>query len=195
VNDHPEILIIAGPNGAGKSTLATALIRDRLKIKEFVNADVIAQGLAAFDVASVAIDAGRIMLARLRELARQRKSFAFETTLAARSYASWIDELKQTGYRFHLVYLCLPNAKLAVQRVADRVRVGGHHIPSDVIERRYTAGLRNFFQLYQPLAETWKIEDNSDVHSTRLIAAGYGKEVQEIGQPEIWNSIVGEYRI
>ena len=105
MSDHPELLVIAGPNGAGKSTLAPSLVRDRLNINEFVNADVIAQGLAAFDVESVAIEAGEFMLARLRDLARKRKSFAFETTLASRSYAAWIEKLREDGYRFHLFFL------------------------------------------------------------------------------------------
>lgn len=194
MNEHPEILIIAGANGAGKSTLATSLVRDKLHVSEFVNADVIAQGLAAFDVNSVAVEAGRIMLARLRDLASKRKSFAFETTLAARSYATWIEELQQTGYRFHLVFLWLPSPEVAIQRVADRVKTGGHDIPRAVIKRRYNAGLRNFFALYQPIAHSWRIEDNSHLYNRQLIASGAALHVNKIGLADIWKQLVEEYR-
>src|ERR1044071_7909514 len=95
---QPTVVILAGPNGAGKSTVAPALLRGALAVHEFVNADVIARGLSAFDPESVAIAAGRIMIARLRELARQRASFAFETTLASRSFAPWLRGLSSDGY-------------------------------------------------------------------------------------------------
>jgi len=100
---NPKVIVIAGPNGAGKSTVAPELLQGTLAVTEFVNADVIARGLAAFDPESVSIQAGRIMLARLAELAKQRESFAFETTLASRTFATWIMELKKTGYLFHLI--------------------------------------------------------------------------------------------
>ena len=114
---------------------------------EFVNADLIAQGLAGFDPERAALPAGRVMLQRIRELAKQRVSFAFETTLASRSFARWLAELVRTGYQFHLVFLWLPSADFAVDRVADRVRLGGHSVPEATVRRRYAAGLRNFFGL------------------------------------------------
>ena len=139
---------------------------------EFVNADVIARGLSAFAPEQVAMAAGRLMLARLRELAGQRVSFAFESTLASRSFAPWIRQLLQAGYQFHLVFLWLPSAALAVQRVASRVRMGGHAVPADVVRRRYHAGLHNFFQMYLPLATTWRIYDSSRGRMPELVAAG-----------------------
>jgi predicted ABC-type ATPase len=119
------VIVLAGPNGAGKSTAAPYLLRGALGVTEFVNADVIAQGLSAFAPEAVAVAAGRIMLARLRELASKRVSFAFETTLASRSFAPWLASVVAGGYSFHLLYLWLPSADLAVSRVADRVRFGG----------------------------------------------------------------------
>ena len=138
---------------------------------EFVNADTIAQGLAAFAPDGVAFEAGSIMLARLHQLAARRRDFAFETTLASRSLAPWLADLLGTGYEFHLVFLWLPSADFAVQRVADRVRMGGHHVPEATVRRRYERGLRNFFRLYQPLATSWRMYDNSVMQSARLIAA------------------------
>ena len=101
----PNVVVIAGPNGAGKSTVAPALLHAHLGIGEFVNADVIARGLSAFDPERAALQAGRVMLARLRELADQRADFAFETTLASRTFAPWIASLQSTGYSFQLLYV------------------------------------------------------------------------------------------
>ena len=161
LSSRPNLIVIAGPNGAGKSTAAPALLRGALGVTEFVNADVIAQGLSAFDPDRAALAAGRIMLRRLQDLARQGVNFAFETTLASRSFAPWIQELSRARYQFHLVFLWLPSANFAVQRVANRVRLGGHGVPEATIRRRYRAGLYNFFRLYQPLATTWSVFDNS----------------------------------
>lgn len=86
----PHVIIIAGPNGAGKTTLAPALLNDTLDINNFVNADTIAQGLSAFAPESMVIAAGRAMLDRIHSLAKQGENFAFETTLASRSFAPWI---------------------------------------------------------------------------------------------------------
>jgi predicted ABC-type ATPase len=157
----PQVIILAGPNGAGKSTTAPILLRDTLAVDEFVNADAIAQGLSAFAPERVALEAGKIMLRRLRELAVRRSNFAFETTLASRSFAPWLTGLRQSGYRAHLVFLTLPGADFAINRVATRVMLGGHTIDEAVIRRRFSAGLRNLFQLYMPVVSSWKIFDNS----------------------------------
>ena len=160
-NKQPHIVILAGPNGAGKSTTAPVLLRDTFAVDEFVNADAIAQGLSAFAPENVALEAGKIMLRRVRELAQKRSDFAFETTLASRSFAPWLKSLEETGYRVHLLFLTLPNVQAARERVAIRVKLGGHAIPNDIIERRFKAGLRNLFQLYIPIVTSWKILDNS----------------------------------
>ncbi len=133
---NPQLVAIAGPNGAGKSTFAELLIPERFGILDDVNADVIAKGLSAFNPESVALDAGRIMRAHLRDLAARRQDFAFETTLAGRSYARWIRELQATGSRFHLMFVALTHPDIAVARVARRVQLGGHNIPETVIRRR-----------------------------------------------------------
>jgi predicted ABC-type ATPase len=133
----PQVVVIAGPNGAGKSTLAPFLLRDCLDLQDYVNADPIALGLSGFNPASVAFRAGRIMMQRLRDLTRQRKSFGFETTLATRAYAGWIRQLRGEGYNFQLIFLWLRSPELAVKRVHERVLSGGHDVPVVVVERRY----------------------------------------------------------
>jgi predicted ABC-type ATPase len=149
----PHVLIIAGANGAGKTTTAPALLQEALQITNFVNADNIAYGLSAFEPEKAAIQAGRIMLERIRFLASNKENFAFETTLASRTFAPWIKKLKNDGYLFHLVYLLLDSPDLAISRVKERVKLGGHSVPEDVIRRRYHAGIRNFFNLYKPIAD------------------------------------------
>ncbi|MDR1535243.1 MAG: zeta toxin family protein [Planctomycetota bacterium] len=160
-NKQPCIIILAGPNGAGKSTTAPILLRDTFAVDEFVNADAIAQGLSAFAPERVALEAGKIMLKRLRELADRRSDFAFETTLASRSFAPWLARLRKSGYRAHLMFLTLPDADFAINRVATRVMLGGHAIDDAVVRRRFSAGLKNFFQLYMPVVSSWKTFDNA----------------------------------
>jgi predicted ABC-type ATPase len=185
----PDVVVLAGPNGAGKSTTAPSILKEALGVDEFVNADVIAQGLSGFEPERVGLAAGRIMLARLRELARQRNSFAFETTLASRSFAPWIADLMRTGYQFHLVFLWLPHPDMAVARVAARVRTGGHDVPEETIRRRYEAGLSNFFRLYQPIATTWEFWDNSAEPGTTPLASGAGHSALKVNDQTIWERI------
>ncbi len=185
----PGLVALAGPNGAGKSTAGPALLKETLGITEFVNADVIARGISAFAPEKAAFSAGRIMLHRMEELADRRASFAFETTLAGRSHAGWIQELVEAGYEFHLLFLWLPSADFAVQRIRDRVRLGGHAVPEDTIRRRYRAGLRNFFRIYRPLAANWQVYDNSGGYSPRLIASGAGDSTATIEAREVWKKI------
>jgi len=184
--------MLAGPNGAGKSTSAPRLLQGALGVDEFVNADVIAQGLSGFAPDRVAMAAGRVMLRRLKELAQLRTSFAFETTLASRSLAPWLRELAQSGFEIHLVFLWLPNAETAVARVAERVRGGGHHVPPTTIRRRYLAGIKNFFGLYRPLTSSWQILDNSSEARPKLVAAGRGESVDVVRDATCWRQIRAE---
>ena len=189
-NAKPQVVIIAGPNGAGKSTLAPAVLRDAFGLLEFVNADTISAGLSAFNTEAVALDAGRVMLTRLRDLAAHKQSFAFESTLATRSYATWINRLAQEGYQFHLLFLWLNRVELAIQRVAERVRHGGHSVTEDIIRRRYVRGLVNLSQLYIPLADTWVVYDNSGSGSPLLIASGEKEQSSTIVSPAVWQNVV-----
>jgi predicted ABC-type ATPase len=185
----PQVVIIAGPNGAGKSTLAPSLLRDTIDLREYVNADPIALGLSGFDPASVAFKAGRVMRNRLLDLAKQKKSFAFETTLATRSYAGWIETLRRQGYNFQLIFLSLRSSELAMRRVSERVRAGGHDIPEAVVIRRYARGLENFRAIYKPLADVWSVYDNSNSSEPTLIALGGRDRTLEVMQSEAWKRL------
>lgn len=190
IHSPPKIVILAGPNGAGKSTSAAKLLRGALNVEEFVNADTIAQGLSAFAQDRVAFQAGRIMLGRLAELAAARSSFGFETTLASRTYAPWLAELRTTGYKVHIVFLWLSSPDEAVARVAERVRTGGHNVPEATIRRRYDAGLKNLLTLYMPLADTWQLTDNSVMRSPRRIAVGGASGPGQFHDPLTWHAIL-----
>ncbi|MEI7821574.1 MAG: AAA family ATPase [Verrucomicrobiota bacterium] len=156
-----NIIIIAGPNGAGKTTFAREFLPHEAACPVFINADLIAQGLSPFRPEAASRRAGRIMLEMIADCVRRRESFAFETTLSGRSYAQMIPRWKRAGYRVVIFFLGLPSAEIAVQRVAMRVRQGGHDIPEPVIRRRFTTGKQNFSNLYKPLADAWRHYDNA----------------------------------
>ena len=182
----PQIIIIAGPNGAGKSTLAPLLLRDKLKLTEYVNADTIALGLSAFAPENAAMEAGRVMLKRLHDLAAQRKSFAFETTLATRSYAKWLKTLMEQGYDVHLIYLWLRSPEIAIARVQERVRAGGHDVPEETIQRRYKRGVENFFALYESLATSWSVYDHSLMNAPHCLAMKEAQAAPVIFEANLW---------
>jgi len=185
-----HVVVLAGPNGAGKTTMAPVLLKDYLGVMEFVNADVVARGLSAFQPEGAAIAAGRVMLSRLRDLAYRRESFAFETTLASRSFAPWLAQLRRNGYKIHLFFLWLPSAESALARVAERVRMGGHGVPEETVKRRFSSGLRNFFTLYRPLATSWRMYDNSQAGGPRLVARS-SRGRTKVVDTRTWTRITG----
>ncbi len=188
MEQQPVVIVIGGPNGAGKSTCASRFLPHSFEVRQFVNADVIASGLAGFAPETVAIQAGRIMLDRLDDLAQQRQDFAFETTLSARTFIRFLRRLQQEGYRVQIFYVWLRNPQLAVQRVAARVRRGGHHVPAEVVERRYWRGLRNFLRAYRPLADSWVLCDNSS-GDLLVVARGERGQAPEVFDQAIYDEI------
>lgn len=192
--EPPLLVVIGGPNGAGKTTTAPRLLQGALAVSQFVNADPIAQGLSSFQPESMAIAAGRVMLERVKALAQAREDFAFETTLASRTFAPWLKTLRASGYRVHLAFLSLPTPDLAVARVAERVRQGGHAVPERVIRRRFAAGLRNFFSLYRHVVDTWQIFDNAAATGPRPIAAGRIGAADRIFDEDAWKRLQEQQR-
>lgn len=157
----PRVIIIAGPNGAGKTTFAREFLPREAGCPVFVNADLIAAGLSPFAPERAALQAGRLTLEAIAQHVARRESFAFETTLSGRAYARQIPQWQALGFRVELFFLGLPSADMAVQRVAERVRQGGHHIPEATIRRRFDAGRRLLSQVYQPLVDQWVLFDNA----------------------------------
>lgn len=164
----PRILIIAGPNGAGKTTFAREFLPQEADCPVFVNADLIAAGLAPFAPEAAAVQAGRLMLSELKRHFAARTSFAFETTLAGRAYLRLIKQWQAAGYRVKLIFLRLDSPEEAIARVAQRVRQGGHDIPEPVIRRRFKSGFNNFQKLYAPVVDGWALYDSSGTEPIML---------------------------
>jgi predicted ABC-type ATPase len=161
LSDFPKILILAGPNGAGKTTFAREFVRKELGFKHFVNADLIAAGMSPFEPELAAIAAGRVMLDHIAHLVKAKESFVIETTLSGLGYARHISEWKKIGYQVSLTFLSLPSEAIAVKRVKNRVKQGGHNIPTHVIKRRFLAGRDNFHNIYKNLVDHWVLFDNT----------------------------------
>lgn len=157
----PRAFILAGPNGAGKTTFAHAFLPEGAGILTFINADLIAAGLSPFRPEDASVLAMRLMAQRMHDVVETREDFAIETTLAGRSYASLIRGWQRTGYRVKIIFLRLPSAELAIERVRQRVSLGGHHVPDAIVHRRFRQGWDNFQHLYRPLADAWAVYDSS----------------------------------
>lgn len=186
--EHPEVFVLAGPNGAGKSTVAGVLLPVELRVSDFVNADFIAQALTPHAPETSAMEAGRMMLRRIRELRDARRTFAFESTLASRTFGPFLRDAQQLGYLVHIVYVSLRNADLAARRVRLRVSRGGHDIPEETVRRRFGRSLRNLFEIYLPLADGWSVWDNSG-RAPLLVARGGAGQTTTIIEHEPWERL------
>ena len=156
-NREPKVYIIAGPNGAGKTTFATKFLPRYVECTEFVNADLIASALSPFVPDRAAFRAGRLMLDQIHLLANRGIDFGFETTLAGKGYVRLLHNLKSRGYSIHLFYLWVHGIEIALERIAVRVKMGGHNVPENVVRRRYYRGSSNFANLYRSLTDFWVI--------------------------------------
>lgn len=184
-----HLYIISGCNGAGKTTASYTVLPEILNCREFVNADEIARGLSPFYPEGMAIEAGRLMLERIDTLLKHGEDFSIETTLATRSYSRLVKNAHQLNYKVTLLYFWLKSPELAKERVAHRVRNGGHNIPDDVIERRYDLGLRNLFNIFIPIVDEWFIFDNTKL-SANIIAEGQINMEPIIYDEGIYNKLV-----
>lgn len=153
--------IIAGPNGAGKTTFANEFLPIEAECLNFINADLIAQGLSPFQPSKMAIEAGRLMIQHINECVKKNESFAFETTLSGKGYAKKIKEWKKQQYEIIIYYLRVPTVEFAIERVKFRVTQGGHNVPQQDIIRRFKKSLENFQNIYRPLADSWIVFDTS----------------------------------
>jgi predicted ABC-type ATPase len=171
MSSNRKVFIIAGPNGAEKTTFAREFLPREADCSDFINVDLIAAGLSPFDPDRASLRAGRLMLLEIKRRIRNGENFAFETTLFGRHYARLIPDWRREGYYVKLFFLSLPTPELATARVLSRVAQGGHHVPEDVIRRRFEAGLRNFQTIYRDLVNSWVLYDNSG-SAPRLLSAG-----------------------
>ena len=187
---HPNLYIIAGPNGAGKTTASYTLLPEMLNCINFVNADEIARGLSPFSPGTVDVQAARIMIQRTDELLKEGADFAIETTLATRSYVQLVRRAHDRGYKVHLLFFCLESPEQAVQRVAQRVKEGGHNVPEDVIRRRFRLGIANLVNLFIPICDSVLVFNNTNTPA-RLIARKEFKQGRiEVIEKKMWNQLI-----
>jgi predicted ABC-type ATPase len=185
----PNLYIIAGCNGAGKTTAAKVLLPDVFRIDTFLNADLIAAKINPISPESVALQAGRQMLNEISAALDKQIDFVIETTLATKSYVELVKKAQKLAYEVILIYFWIENSDLAIERVARRVRQGGHHIPEEIIKRRYNNGIKNLVNLFLPIVDKWSIYDNSDytLGHPELIAEQFPKETIVVENVEVWN--------
>lgn len=188
MNSNPNVYIIAGPNEAGKTTFAKEFLPIYAKCKNFVNADLIAQGLAPFAPELAGIKAGRILLDQIHSLSTQRADFAFESTLSGKSYLPFLRNLKTKGYTIHIFFLWIPDVHLALGRIKGRVAEGGHDVPAQDVKRRFKRSFNNFSNIYKTIADYWSIIDNS-VIPPNVIVRSHGKNIEILDQ-ELYNKII-----
>jgi predicted ABC-type ATPase len=185
---RPQLYVIAGPNGAGKTTFARKFLPLYVECIEFINVDLIADGISPFAPERASIQAGRIMLEQIHLLSSRSCDFSFETTLSGKTYIKFLKDLKKKGYQIHLYFLWITTVDLALERIATRVRSGGHDISEVIVRRRFNKSLSHFFKLYQPLVDSWTIFDNSSDVPKMIAFEESGK--LKIIEPEIFDTLL-----
>ena len=187
---HPNLYIIAGPNGAGKTTASYTLLPEMLNCINFVNADEIARGLSPFSPGTVDVQAARIMIQRIDELLGEKADFAIETTLATRSYVQLVHRAQGAGYKVHLLFFCLESPEQAIQRVAQRVKEGGHNVPADVIRRRFQLGISNLVNLFIPICDSVHVWNNTKGEAQLIAKQTAETEGLEVIDKHMWNQLM-----
>ena len=182
----PRVYVVAGPNGSGKTTFAKEFLPSYAQCEHFVNADLIAAGLEPFAPEKAALKAGKLVLTQIVEFADKKVDFAFESTLSGLAYAPFLQKLKLQGYEIHIFFLWIPSEILAMARIRERVKQGGHNVPSADVKRRYKKSIENFRLRYKTLADYWFIIDNS-TEAPSIVAQG-AKQETKILNPVIFKN-------
>ena len=182
--------IIAGSNGSGKTTFAREYLPNYAKCNNFVNADLIAQGLSPFSPVAASIKAGRLLLERVHQFVERKMDFAIESTLSGKTYTTILKSIKEKGYSIHIFYLWIPDIRLAKARIKQRVQDGGHDVPEGDVTRRFKRSSDNFVEIYKPLCDSWIIFDNSSERSEIIAHEEMGKLVVVNGG--LYNTIFKE---
>ena len=167
--------IIAGPNGSGKTTFATEFLPEFVKCSNFINADLIAQGLSPFSPQAAAIKAGKLVLEQINNFSDQGVDFSFETTLSGKLYLNLFSALKEKKYKIHIFFLWIPDTNLAISRIKWRVSQGGHDVPEPDVIRRFKRSISNFFKIYGPYADSWMLFDNAGLFPLLIAQRKNGK--------------------
>lgn len=188
----PSAYIIAGPNGAGKTTFAREFLPRYADCTNFVNADLIAQGMAPLAPESAAFRAGRVTLEQIELFARRGADFGFETTLAGTAHLRLVRGLKGRGYSVHFFFLWVPSVDLALSRIRGRVREGGHDVPEAIVRRRFDRSIRNFLNRYCRLGDSWTLFDNSSETPSEIACEEAGE--LRIIKAGLYNGLLDRYQ-
>lgn len=184
----PNVYIIAGPNGAGKTTFAREFLPNYADCRNFINADLIAEGISPFAPEAASVRAGRLMLEEIALSMGRGEEFGFETTLSGRGHLNLVRQLKKRGYSVHFFYLWVPSVELALARIRERVSRGGHDVPEAVVRRRFERSMRNFFLHYRPLGDSWTLYDNR-AKPPQIIASAERGQVRVV-EIRLYNELI-----
>ena len=158
--DGPNLIVVGGPNGSGKSTFA--LDRSRSTGIRYLGADQIASQISPDDPSAARVEASRRFLTSIRESFANHESLIVESTLAGKSLLNLIGTAKSAGYHVSIIFIFLDSADSCVERVRQRVQLGGHDVPESDIRRRFSRAITNFWHTYRLLADFWLLVYNSD---------------------------------
>lgn len=186
---QPNLYIVAGANGSGKTTFANSLLSNYVSCANFVNADLIAKGISPFNPERAAIKAGKILLEEINDLAKKKADFAIESTLSGKTHVRMIKFLRKYSYQIHIFYLWVPSVELSIERISDRVKNGGHHVPTKDVRRRFKKSLDNFLHIYRNICDSWILFDNS-TDKPRIVAQSINEE-QIVMDHDLYNKIGG----
>lgn len=186
---RPNVYMIAGANGSGKTTAIMTLLPKHLSLFNFINADEIAKGLSPLSPEDASIDAGRLMIRQLNKIIDLKKDFAFETTGSGLGHLRTLEKCRINGYYIHIIYLYLNSENIAVKRVDNRVKQGGHNVPQADIKRRYLKGLKNIFFEYTQSADFIEIIDNSYGLMEVVASKKHKNDDWYIENTDIWQEI------
>lgn len=156
------IEIVAGPNGSGKTTFAESFIVNQKRSSIYLNPDLIASGISPMNFDRASFQAGRVLIGEVKSLIGKGESFCFESTLSGRTWFSILKKAKIDGYKIIIYFIYLNKVGMNLQRIRERVKAGGHNIPTAAVKRRYPRAFDNFWNMYRSISDDWYVFDNSN---------------------------------
>lgn len=180
----PIMYVFAGNNGSGKSTIRN-LIVDRLGISVNIDPDALARAIDSLYPESRKISAGKEAIQLARDCIRHRRDFSIETTLAGGNAIRLMRDAKASEFEITMFYVGLGDYLLNIERVAARVRNGGHHIPTEDIIRRHDTSIRNLLNNLHLIAHLIVV-DNSSAEGVQVLQISDGSIIHRTDSIPSW---------